>query len=177
MRALKNVWQTVMAELYKTPPAESVLFVCLGNICRSPTAEGVFRQRVAHAGMSDRIVIESAGIGDWHVGEPPDRRAITHAAKRGYDIRKQRARQICAADFERFNWILAMDHEVLRGLRDVEPVSHAAHVGLFLDFAPSLGVRDVPDPYYGAADGFERVLDLVETASDSLIERIRDGTR
>jgi protein-tyrosine phosphatase len=158
------------------PPRESVLFVCLGNICRSPTAEGVFRQRAATAGLADRIEVASAGIGDWHVGEPPDRRAIAHAAKRGYDIRKQRARQICEADFERFGWILAMDRDVLRGVNDVRPAGHEGHVGLFLDFAPSLGVRDVPDPYFGAADGFERVLDLIETGSDSLMQRIRaDG--
>jgi protein-tyrosine phosphatase len=150
-----------------------VLFVCLGNICRSPTAEGVFRQRAVRAGLSDRIVIASAGIGDWHVGEPPDRRAIAHAAKRGYDIRKQRARQICDADFDRFKWILAMDRDVLRGVNDLRPDAHDGFVGLFLDLAPSLGVRDVPDPYYGAADGFERALDLIEAASDSLLEKIR----
>jgi protein-tyrosine phosphatase len=162
-----------MAELYKTSPRDSVLFVCLGNICRSPTAEGVFRQRAATAGLTDQVVVASAGIGDWHVGEPPDRRAIAHAAKRGYDIRKQRARQICEADFERFNWILAMDRTVLRGVNDLRPGTHEGHVGLFLDFAPSLGVLDVPDPYFGAADGFERVLDLIEAGSDSLLERIR----
>ena len=161
------------SELYKMAVRESVLFVCLGNICRSPTAEGVFRHHAALAGLADRIVVASAGIGDWHVGEPPDRRAIAHAAKRGYDIRKQRARQICEADFERFNWILAMDKDVLRGVNELRPLSHEGHVGLFLDFAPSLGVRDVPDPYYGAADGFERVLDLVEAGSDSLLEKIR----
>ena len=127
--------------------------------------------------MSDRIAIESAGIGDWHVGEPPDRRAITHAAKRGYDIRKQRARQISAADFERFNWILAMDQRGIAGTSTTWSRCRMLRNRLFLDFAPSLGVRDVPDPYYGAADGFERVLDLVESASDSLIEKIRDGAR
>lgn len=162
-----------MAEQYKTSSRESVLFVCLGNICRSPTAEGVFRQRATRAGLNDLIVVESAGIGDWHVGEPPDRRAIAHAAKRGYDIRKQRARQICEADFDRFKWILAMDRDVLRSVNDLRPDAHEGHVGLFLDFAPSLGVSDVPDPYFGAADGFERALDLIEAGSDSLLEKIR----
>ena len=165
-----------MAEQYKTSSRESVLFVCLGNICRSPTAEGVFRQRATRAGLNDLIVVESAGIGDWHVGEPPDRRAIAHAAKRGYDLRRQRARQICEADFERFKWILAMDRDVLRGVNDLRPDSHEGHVGLFLDFAPSLGVRDVPDPYFGAADGFERVLDLIEAGSDSLLDKIRKSS-
>ena len=162
-----------MFGLYKTSPSESVLFVCLGNICRSPTAEGVLRELAARAGVSDKLLVASAGIGDWHVGEPPDRRAIAHAAKRGYDIRKQRARQICEADFERFKWILAMDQDVLRGVNEVRPRSHEGHVGLFLDIAPSLGTRDVPDPYFGGADGFERVLDLVEAGSDSLLEKIR----
>ena len=162
-----------MFGLYKTSPSETVLFVCLGNICRSPTAEGVLRELAARAGVSDNLLVASAGIGDWHVGEPPDRRAIAHAAKRGYDIRKQRARQICEADFERFKWILAMDQDVLRGVNEVRPRSHEGHVGLFLDIAPSLGTRDVPDPYFGGADGFERVLDLIEAASDPLLEKVR----
>jgi protein-tyrosine phosphatase len=164
---------TPMPELYKSSPLESVLFVCLGNICRSPTAEGVFRQRAVRAGLGDRIVVASAGMGDWHVGEPPDRRAIAHAAKRGYDIRKQRARQICEADFERFKWILAMDRDVLRGVNEMRPAGHGGHVGLFLESATALATRDVPDPYFGGTDGFERVLDLIEAGSDSLLERIR----
>lgn len=156
---------------------ESVLFVCLGNICRSPTAEGVFRERVARAGMADRIVVASAGIGDWHVGEPPDRRAIEHAARRGYDLRKLRARRVCEDDFQRFRWILAMDRNNLRELAAMRPADHDGHLGLFLALAPKLGVAEVPDPFYGGADGFERVLDLIEAASDSLLERIGNGTR
>lgn len=156
---------------------DSVLFVCLGNICRSPTAEGVFRARVERAGLAGRIEVASAGTGDWHVGEPPDRRAILHAAKRGYDLRSQRARQICADDFATFNWILTMDRANLREVSALRPVGHEGHVGLFLDIAPSLGVREVPDPYYGGSDGFERVLDLIEKASDSLLERIVDHER
>ena len=151
---------------------ESVLFVCLGNICRSPTAEGVFRERVARAGMAGRIVVASAGMGDWHVGEPPDRRAIAHAARRGYDLRKQRARQFCADDFERYQWILAMDRANLREIVSMQPDAHRGHIGLFLDLAPELGVREVPDPYYGTPDGFERALDLIEAASESLLEKI-----
>jgi protein-tyrosine phosphatase len=156
---------------------DSVLFVCLGNICRSPTAEGVFRHRAHLAGLGDRILVASAGTGDWHVGEPPDRRAIVHAARRGYDLRRQRARQLCAADFERFRWILAMDRANLRDIAAQRPSGHAGHLGLFLDLAPELGVREVPDPYYGGADGFERVLDLIEAASDSLLDRIRARQR
>jgi protein-tyrosine phosphatase len=156
------------------PMRDGVLFVCLGNICRSPTAEGVFRTRVKRSGLDDRIVVASAGTGDWHVGEPPDRRAIAHAAKRGYDLRRQRARQICAADFDRFNWILAMDRANLREVQMQRPFGHGGHVGLFLEMAPDLGVSEVPDPYYGGADGFEHVLDLIESASDSLLARIVD---
>lgn len=156
---------------------QSVLFVCLGNICRSPTAEGVFRERVARAGLANRITVASVGTGDWHVGEPPDRRAIAHAAKRGYDLRKQRARQICEADFDRFDWILAMDQAVLRNLAAMRPRTHAGHIGLYLDLVPNLGVREVPDPYYGAKDGFERVLDLIEAASDALLEKVGQALR
>lgn len=155
---------------------ESVLFVCLGNICRSPTAEGVFRERAARAGMNSGLVIASAGIGDWHVGEPPDRRAIAHAAKRGYDLRMLRARQISSRDFEQFRWILAMDRANLDELESMRPPDHDGHVGLLLDLAPALGVRDVPDPYYGSDEGFERALDLIETACDSLLERIGSGS-
>src|SRR5512134_3730640 len=106
---------------------DSVLFVCLGNICRSPTAEAVFRERAARAGLGHRILVASAGIGDWHVGEPPDRRAIAHAAKRGYDLRKLRARQVCDEDFERFRWILAMDEKNLRELIALRPEDHEGH--------------------------------------------------
>jgi len=166
-----------MPELYKKSPSNSVLFVCLGNICRSPTAEAVFRERAARAGMADRFVIASAGTGDWHVGQPPDRRAIAHAAKRGYDLRKQRARQICEDDFDSFGWILAMDETVLREVSELCPETHDGYLGLLLDVAPQLQVREVPDPYYGGADGFERVLDLIEAASDALLEKMGQGLR
>jgi protein-tyrosine phosphatase len=146
-----------------------ILFVCMGNICRSPTAEVVFRTRAERAGLGDRVTVASAGTGDWHVGMPPDPRAIAHAAKRGYDLAALRARQVVADDFERFDWILAMDQVNIRDLRALRPPSFAGRLGLFLDFVPHLGLRDVPDPYYGAALHFERVLDLVERASDGLI--------
>ncbi len=156
---------------------QSILFVCLGNICRSPTAEGVFRARAARAGLAAHLAIDSAGTGDWHVGHPPDHRAIAAAATRGYDLAELRARQVAAEDFHRFDWILAMDRANLRDLSAMRPRSFAGHLGLFLDVAPSLGLREVPDPYYGGSEGFERVLDLIETASDALIERIAATAR
>jgi len=154
----------------------SVLFVCLGNICRSPTAEAVFRHRASRAGLDGEIRVDSAGTGDWHVGHPPDRRAIIHAARRGYDLAALRARQVRQDDFERFSWILAMDRANLRELSSMRPEGFRGHLGLFLDVAPSLGVREVPDPYYGGSEGFERVLDLIEQASDALVARIRAQT-
>lgn len=155
----------------------SVLFVCMGNICRSPTAEGVFRERAAQAGLDPYIDIDSAGTGSWHVGEPPDRRAIAHAARRGYDLTPLRARQVTRDDFARFRWILAMDRDNLRVLSGMRPDVYDGHLGLMLDFAPSLGVREVPDPYYGGFEGFERVLDLLEQASEKLLEQVGRGLR
>jgi protein-tyrosine phosphatase len=146
--------------------------VCLGNICRSPTAEVVFRSRAAAMGVADRVVVASAGTGDWHAGMPPDRRAIAHAAKRGYDLTPLRARQVVPEDFERFGWILAMDQSVLRELKTLRPASFSGRLGRFLDFAPHTGLRDVPDPYYGGAGHFEQVLDLVEHASNGLLAHL-----
>lgn len=157
---------------FPTHPESSVLFVCMGNICRSPTAEGVFRTAVAQVGLSHRIHADSAGTGDWHVGDPPDRRAIQAARRRGYDLTALRARQVEIGDFDRFGWILAMDATNLRRLEAMRPGGYAGHLGLFLDLAPHLGVREVPDPYYGGPEGFERVLDLVESASAALLARL-----
>jgi protein-tyrosine phosphatase len=154
-------------------PSSSVLFVCMGNICRSPTAEGVFRAALKQHGLADRIHADSAGTGDWHIGLPPDRRAIEAARRRGYELGELRARQINASDFARFGWIFAMDRANLRELELIRPHTYSGHLGLFLDVAPSLGVHEVPDPYYGGPDGFERVLDLIEPASAALIERLR----
>lgn len=155
-----------------------VLFVCLGNICRSPTAHGVFEARVAGRGLQSRIAVDSCGTGDWHIGHPPDRRARAEAARRGYDLEHLRARQVAVADFGRFDYILAMDHSNLRDLEAMRPADFAGHLGLFLDFAPQADVREVPDPYYGEDDGFSRVLDLIEAASDGLLEEIlRAGSR
>jgi protein-tyrosine phosphatase len=151
---------------------QRILFVCLGNICRSPTAEVVLRTRAARAGVGSRVAVASAGTGNWHVGMPPDRRAVEHAAKRGYDLTTVRARQVGREDFDRFDWILAMDRGNLRELRSLRPPDGRGHLGLFLDFAPHLGLQDVPDPYYGGGTHFERVLDLIEQASDSLVAHL-----
>lgn len=166
----------VKAAAKPAPPAAAqaaVLFVCAGNICRSPTAEGVFRTCVEHAGLQDRLLIDSAGTGDWHVGQPPDPRAIAHARRRGYDLSDLRARQIRHDDFARFDWILAMDLRNLRELSAMRPAGYAGHLGLFLDFAPELGLREVPDPYFGGDDGFEKVLELTERASEALLAEMR----
>ncbi len=157
----------------KPPPERSVLFVCMGNICRSPTAEGVFRAAVDQTKLGSTLHIDSAGTGDWHVGSPPDRRAIEAARRRGYNLAAMRARQVEVADFARFGWVFAMDRVNLRELEALRPRAYSGHLGLFLDLAPGLGVREVPDPYYGGPDGFERVLDLVEAASAALVERLR----
>ena len=118
------------------------------------------------------MLIESAGIGDWHVGQPPDDRAIMHGRRRGYDLSCLRARQVAREDFDRFDWILAMDMRNLRDLKALCPPTYAGHLGLFLDLVPNLGLREVPDPYFGGADGFEKVLELTERASQALLERI-----
>ena len=144
----------------------------MGNICRSPTAESVFRAHATRAGMQHRLRIDSAGIGDWHVGQPPDHRAIVHARRRGYDLSSLRARQVVLEDFVRFDWILAMDLHNLRDLKALRPVSYAGHLGLFLDLVPDAGLREVPDPYFGGAEGFETVLELCERASEALLERV-----
>jgi protein-tyrosine phosphatase len=146
----------------------SILFVCTGNICRSPTAEGVFRRLCEAAGMELRI--ESAGLGDWHVGHPPDERAQQHASKRGYDLSAQRARQVRLKDFDEFDLILAMDRGHLRAMQQMAPPRHHAKIRLFVADA------DVPDPYYGGPDGFERVLDLVEARCRSLLAELKTPT-
>ncbi len=157
------------------PPERSVLFVCMGNICRSPTAEAVFRSQATLAGFAPQLLIDSAGIGDWHVGQPPDSRAIAHAHRRGYDLSALRARQVTVDDFARFHWIFAMDERNLRDLKALCPPTYDGHLGLFLDLAPAVGRRDVPDPYFGGAAGFEKVLELTERASEALLARIVDA--
>lgn len=150
----------------------SVLFVCMGNICRSPTAEGVFRRHVAEAGLDDLFEIDSAGTHAYHVGEPPDRRAQEAATRRGFSLADIRARRVAAGDFERFHHIIAMDEDNLVMLHEQADATHREKIRLFLEFG-SGPETEVPDPYYGGATGFERVLDLVEDASRGLLERLR----
>ncbi|SEQ68988.1 protein tyrosine phosphatase [Amphritea atlantica] len=149
----------------------SVLFVCLGNICRSPTAHGVFRALVEQRGMTHLIEIDSAGTAAYHIGNPPDHRSVTVARQRGYDLSDLRARQAISADFDHYDYILAMDKENLAELKSISPAGFQGHLGLFLDLA-ELELREVPDPYYGGPAGFDRVLDLVEAASEALLDRI-----
>jgi len=150
----------------------SVLFVCMGNICRSPTAEGVFRHFVHKAGLTARVLVDSAGTHAYHVGEPADRRAQAAAKRRGISLDGINARRVQEDDFERFHYVLAMDHDNLRLLSDQAGDEYQDRLGLFLDYA-SGDEDEVPDPYYGGAAGFERVLDLVEEASRGLLETLR----
>ncbi len=150
-----------------------VLFVCMGNICRSPTAEGVFGKLVHEAGLSDVIEIDSAGTHAYHVGEPPDTRAQRHALARGVDLSLLRARRATSQDFEYFDYVLAMDEDNFQHLLQICPEQHQEKLQLFLDYAPHLTYREVPDPYYGGAKGFDNVLDLAEHAATGLLEHIR----
>jgi protein-tyrosine phosphatase len=150
-----------------------VLFVCTGNICRSPIAEGVFRQQVKAAGLSRRVHADSAGMLDYHAGEPPDPRAQAAAKKRSYDLSRLRARQVRAEDFHEYDHVLAMDAGHLAQLRRLSPVEHRHKLRLFLDFAPHVGRSEVPDPYYGTDQGFELVLDLAEAACAGLLDHLR----
>jgi protein-tyrosine phosphatase len=147
--------------------------VCMGNICRSPTAEGVMRAAAKRAGMAERIEIDSAGTHDYHVGEAPDRRAARAAAKRGYDIAGLRGRQVKAEDFERFDLILAMDRDNLAILTRSCPPNQRHKLRLLLEYARTCSEDEVPDPYYGGDAGFERVLDLVEDAARGLVAELQ----
>jgi protein-tyrosine phosphatase len=149
----------------------SILFVCLGNICRSPTAHGVLLQKLTVRGLAATVRVDSAGTGGWHAGEAPDRRTQRHAAARGYDLSSLRARQVEAADFRRFSHVLAMDRANLDDLESMKPPDFTGELGLFLRYG-SRGVLEVPDPYYGGSRGFEEVLDLVEDAAEGLIVQL-----
>lgn len=162
-----------LADTVESSPTVKVLFVCMGNICRSPTAQGVFEKLVADAGLSRAIKADSAGTHAYHIGKSPDKRAMAAASKRGYDLTRQRARRIEAADLARFDYILAMDHENLYGIRELVAPGFEDKVRLLMDFAHQPGHAEVPDPYYGGSGGFERVLDLVEDAAGGLLEHIR----
>lgn len=151
----------------------SVLFVCLGNICRSPSAEGVFRARLEHTPLAEHVQVDSAGTAAWHVGKAPDARSQAAALRRGYDLSALRARQVSVDDFHRFDFLFAMDDDNLARLRAMQPAGSRARLSLFLDLVPKPGVREVPDPYYGGEAGFERVLDLLEAASDALVAHLQ----
>lgn len=154
-------------------PDYRVLFVCMGNICRSPTVEGVFRERVLRE-LPDRLIeIDSAGTHAWHVGQPPDPRAQRAADKRGVDLSRLRARRVRPEDFSLFDLVLAMDPLNVAVMEEVCPSEYRARIRLLMEFAPAMDREDVPDPYYGGANGFEYVLDLAEAASAGLIAHLQ----
>lgn len=153
-----------------------LLFVCMGNICRSPTAEGVVRVHLEKAGLAGEVEIDSAGTHGYHIGKPPDVRAQKAAAARGYDLSGLRARRVTSADFSRFDRILAMDRDNLENLRRDCPVELQHKLGLFLEHAAGFAEREVPDPYYGGTNGFEHVLNLIEDAARGLTESLGGRT-
>ncbi|WP_269532217.1 low molecular weight protein-tyrosine-phosphatase [Chitinimonas sp. BJYL2] len=156
-------------------PLASVCFVCTGNICRSPTAEGVLAVQARKAGLL--LEVDSCGTESYHVGEPPDPRSQAHALARGYDLSTQRARQLVKADFSRFDWLLAMDRGHLAYMRRLCPPELQHKLRLFLDFGTLAVGEDVPDPYYGGGRGFEHVLDLIEDATTGLIAHLQAARR
>lgn len=149
-----------------------VLLVCMGNICRSPTAEAVLRRKVEAAGLAERVLVDSAGTHGYHSGEPPDARAEAAARRRGYEMKHLRARQVTESDFAEFDFVLAMDTHNLKALEKVCPPEHRRKLGLLMAYGERNKVREVPDPYYGPAAGFDRVLDLVEDAAGGLVKRL-----
>ena len=152
----------------------AVLFVCMGNICRSPTAHGVFRRLVEERGLQHRIHVDSAGTHAYHVGDAPDPRAQKTALGRGIDLSDLRARRLAHGDYQRFDYLLAMDGENFQIMAQHCPPEHMKKLRMFMEFAPGLGIAEVPDPYYGGPSGFDRVLDMIEAAAEGLIEHIRE---
>ncbi len=150
-----------------------VLFVCMGNICRSPTAQGVFENLVQQKGLDGHIEIDSAGTHAYHIGNPPDKRAQATALNRGVDLSSQRARRVQVGDFEYYDYVLAMDKDNLGNLIAICPPEMEGKVELFLGYSTHFDDEEVPDPYYGASTGFERVLDMIESASEGLLADIR----
>ena len=151
----------------------SVLMVCMGNICRSPTAEGVFRHMVRQAGLDGSVLVDSAGTHGYHIGAPPDERSCEHAALRGYDLSPLRARRVMELDFLRFDLLLAMDWQNLELLREAAPAVHRGKIRRLMEFAPAGSNKVVADPYHGGEAGFETVLDNVEDACQGLLDHVR----
>ncbi len=152
-----------------------ILFVCLGNICRSPTAQAVFDHKLREAGLA--LELDSAGTGDWHIGHPPDPRSQAFALSWGVDMSQQRARQVCREDFLRFDRIYAMDQSNLDELKRRAPANASARIALVMDLAPDYGLDEVPDPYYGGDQGFQRVIDMLEAAAERLVRELKSTTR
>jgi len=153
-----------------------VLFVCLGNICRSPTADGIFRELLVRNKLEQKILVDSAGTGAWHIGKAPDSRTVIAARQRGYDLSVLRARQVKTHDFSKFDYVLAMDQSNLMDLQRMKPSTYTGHLGLFLEFGSRVDYCEVPDPYHGGKDDFELVLDLVEDAAQGLLNHIRSNS-
>ncbi|MEI7993954.1 MAG: low molecular weight protein-tyrosine-phosphatase [Methylococcaceae bacterium] len=154
-----------------------VLFVCMGNICRSPTAEGVFAKLIKEQDLEEYFVIDSAGTHAYHIGEPPDLRAQHAALERDVELNNLRARKVIMADFEDFDFLLAMDGDNYAVLMEASPEEYKDKISYFLDYAPHLKTREVPDPYYGGKYGFERVLDLIEVASEGFLSNLQKAGR
>ena len=151
----------------------AVLFVCLGNICRSPTAQGVFQKIVDETGLSEKILVDSAGTSGWHIGEPPDQRTVNCARQYAVNLSQLRGRKTASSDFQQFDYILAMDESNLADLQSLRPENYRGHLGLFLDFSDQKHYTEVPDPYYGDGDGFELVYRLVDDAGRGLLQHIQ----
>lgn len=152
----------------------SVLFVCLGNICRSPLADAVFQHKINEAGLAEQVTVDSAGTGDWHIGREADPRSQAVGKENGYDLSALRARQVSTVDFEHFDIVLAMDKKNLADLQVMQPSDYQGELKLFLEFATESSLKEVPDPYYGGDDGFTHVLALVEDACDGLLKHVQE---
>lgn len=152
-----------------------ILFVCMGNICRSPTVQGVFESLLASEGLDHAVAADSAGTSDYHLGQAPDPRAVAAAARRGIELGHMRARKVGPADFHDFDLLLAMDRRNREALARMAPAGRQSRLAMFLAFAPEIGIEEVPDPYFGGGDGFERVLDIAEAGSRGLIGHLRAG--